>query len=71
MAPLLSAARQAGVECVLSGSETPDGRPGVNMLICNMGYKNLEILYSPGWASAADGATAAAFSGNAGGREAV
>jgi len=61
---VIGCSAEAGVECVLSGSETPDGRPGVNMLICNMGYKNLEssllarlgqcILTAP---------TAAAFSG--------
>ncbi|MCX6669709.1 MAG: formylmethanofuran--tetrahydromethanopterin N-formyltransferase [Methanothrix sp.] len=33
---------EAGIECVVGGDETPDGRPGVNILICNMGYKNLE-----------------------------
>jgi formylmethanofuran--tetrahydromethanopterin N-formyltransferase len=33
---------EAGIECMVSGDETPDGRPGVNILICNMGYKNLE-----------------------------
>ncbi len=33
---------EAGIECLVSGDHTPDGRPGVNILICNMGYKNLE-----------------------------
>ena len=33
---------EAGIESIVSGEETPDGRPGVNILICNMGYKNLE-----------------------------
>jgi formylmethanofuran--tetrahydromethanopterin N-formyltransferase len=33
---------EAGIECIVDGSETPDGRPGVNILICNMSYKNLE-----------------------------
>jgi formylmethanofuran--tetrahydromethanopterin N-formyltransferase len=33
---------EAGIECVVSGEETPDGRPGVDIMICNMGYKNLE-----------------------------
>jgi len=33
---------EAGIERVVSGEETPDGRPGVNIMICNMGYKNLE-----------------------------
>ena len=39
---VIGCSAEAGIECVLSGDETPDGRPGVNMLICNMGYKNLE-----------------------------
>jgi len=33
---------EAGIERILSVEETPDGRPGVDVLICNMGYKNLE-----------------------------
>ena len=33
---------EAGIERVVSGEETPDGRPGVDIMICNMGYKNLE-----------------------------
>jgi formylmethanofuran--tetrahydromethanopterin N-formyltransferase len=33
---------EAGIERVVGGEETPDGRPGVNIMICNMGYKNLE-----------------------------
>ncbi len=33
---------EAGIECVVSAQETPDGRPGVYIQICNMGYKNLE-----------------------------
>ena len=41
---------EAGIECVVPGSETPDGRPGAYIQICNMGYKNLEgsILYRIG-----------------------
>jgi len=34
---------EAGIECVASAKETPDGRPGVYIQICNMGYKNLEM----------------------------
>jgi formylmethanofuran--tetrahydromethanopterin N-formyltransferase len=33
---------EAGIECVVGGEETPDGRPGVYIQICNMSYKNLE-----------------------------
>lgn len=33
---------EAGIECAVPASETPDGRPGVYIQICNMGYKNLE-----------------------------
>jgi len=33
---------EAGIERVVGGEETPDCRPGVNIMICNMGYKNLE-----------------------------
>jgi formylmethanofuran--tetrahydromethanopterin N-formyltransferase len=33
---------EAGVECVVSGDETPDGRPGAYIQICNMSYKSLE-----------------------------
>jgi len=33
---------EAGIECFVDGRETVDGRPGVNILICNMGLKNLE-----------------------------
>jgi len=33
---------EAGIECLVGGDETPDGRPGVYIQICNMGYKNLE-----------------------------
>ncbi len=61
---VIGCSSEAGIECIVGGDETPDGRPGVNILICNMGYKNLEnsllsrigqcILTAP---------TAAAFSG--------
>jgi formylmethanofuran--tetrahydromethanopterin N-formyltransferase len=33
---------EAGIECTVAGDKTPDGRPGVYIQICNMGYKNLE-----------------------------
>jgi len=33
---------EAGIECFVDGRETVDGRPGVNILLCNMGLKNLE-----------------------------
>jgi len=33
---------EAGIECIVSGDDTPDGRPGVYIQICNMSYKNLE-----------------------------
>lgn len=33
---------EAGIEYVASCSETPDGRSGAYIQICNMGYKNLE-----------------------------
>ncbi len=61
---VIGCSAEAGIECIVDGSRTPDGRPGVNILICNMGYKNLEaslmnrlgqcVLTAP---------TAAAFSG--------
>ena len=61
---VIGCSAEAGIEGIVGGDETPDGRPGVNILICNMGYKNLEnsllsrigqcILTAP---------TAAAFSG--------
>ena len=55
---------EAGIECIVDGSETPDGRPGVNILICNMGYKNLEnsLLWRIGQC-VLTAPTAAAFSG--------
>jgi len=34
---------EAGIKCIASASETPDGRrPGVYIQICNMDYKSLE-----------------------------
>lgn len=33
---------EAGVEKVVSGDETPDGRPGAYVQICTFGYKGLE-----------------------------
>ena len=61
---VIGCSAEAGIECVLSGDETPDGRPGVNMLICNMGYKNLEnsLLFRLGQCILT-APTAAAFSG--------
>ena len=55
---------EAGIESIVSGEETPDGRPGVNILICNMGYKNLEnsLLWRIGQC-VLTAPTAAAFSG--------
>ena len=55
---------EAGIERIVDGSETPDGRPGVNILICNMGYKNLEnsLLWRIGQC-VLTAPTAAAFSG--------
>ncbi|RQW77939.1 MAG: formylmethanofuran--tetrahydromethanopterin N-formyltransferase [Methanothrix sp.] len=55
---------EAGIECIVDGSETPDGRPGVNILICNMGYKNLEnsLLWRIGQC-VLTAPTAAAFTG--------
>jgi len=55
---------EAGIECIVAGEETPDGRPGVNILICNMSYKNLEnsLLFRVGQC-VLTAPTAAAFSG--------
>jgi formylmethanofuran--tetrahydromethanopterin N-formyltransferase len=55
---------EAGIECVVSGEETPDGRPGVYIQICNMGYKNLEtsLLFRLGQC-VLTAPTAAAWSG--------
>lgn len=33
---------EAGIECVVPSTETPDGRPGVYIQICNMSWKSLE-----------------------------
>ncbi|MGP8338091.1 MAG: formylmethanofuran--tetrahydromethanopterin N-formyltransferase, partial [Methanosarcinaceae archaeon] len=33
---------EAGIEKVVGGDETPDGRPGVYIQICTFGYKSLE-----------------------------
>ncbi|MEA1945404.1 MAG: formylmethanofuran--tetrahydromethanopterin N-formyltransferase [Euryarchaeota archaeon] len=33
---------EAGIECVVNGDKTPDGRPGVYIQICTFGYKALE-----------------------------
>ncbi len=33
---------EAGIECMVSGDETPDGRPGAYILVCNMSFKALE-----------------------------
>jgi len=55
---------EAGIEAIVDGSETPDGRPGVNILICNMSYKNLEnsLLWRVGQC-VLTAPTAAAFNG--------
>ncbi|MHC1631443.1 MAG: formylmethanofuran--tetrahydromethanopterin N-formyltransferase [Methanotrichaceae archaeon] len=41
---------ETGIECVVGRDETPDGRPGAYIQICNMSYKNLEnsLLYRIG-----------------------
>jgi formylmethanofuran--tetrahydromethanopterin N-formyltransferase len=41
---------EAGIERVVKASETPDGRPGAYIQICNMSYKSLEtsILFRIG-----------------------
>jgi len=61
---VIGCSAEAGIECIVGGDETPDGRPGVNILICNMGYKNLEnsLLYRLGQC-VMTAPTAAAFSG--------
>ena len=61
---VIGCAAEAGIECIVGGEETPDGRPGVNILICNMGYKNLEnsLLFRLGQC-VLTAPTAAAFSG--------
>jgi formylmethanofuran--tetrahydromethanopterin N-formyltransferase len=61
---VIGCSAEAGIECIVGGDETPDGRPGVNILICNMGYKNLEnsLLFRLGQC-VLTAPTAAAFSG--------
>jgi len=61
---VIGCSAEAGIECIVGGDETPDGRPGVNILICNMGYKNLEtsLLFRIGQC-VLTAPTAAAFSG--------
>ena len=63
---VIGCSAEAGIECIAGGEETPDGRPGVNILICNMGYKNLEnsLLFRLGQC-VLTAPTAAAFSGMA------
>ncbi len=61
---VIGCSAEAGIECIVGGDETPDGRPGVNILICNMGYKNLEnSLLSRIGQCVLTAPTAAAFSG--------
>ena len=61
---VIGCSAEAGIESIVGGNETPDGRPGVNIQICNMGYKNLEnsLLYRLGQC-VLTAPTAAAFSG--------
>ena len=61
---VIGCSAEAGIECIVGGDETPDGRPGVNILICNMGYKNLEnsLLFRIGQC-VLTAPTTAAFSG--------
>ena len=61
---VIGCSAEAGIECIVGGEETLDGRPGVNILICNMGYKNLEnsLLFRLGQC-VLTAPTAAAFSG--------
>jgi formylmethanofuran--tetrahydromethanopterin N-formyltransferase len=61
---VIGCSAESGIECIVGGDETPDGRPGVNILICNMGYKNLEnsLLFRIGQC-VLTAPTAAAFSG--------
>jgi formylmethanofuran--tetrahydromethanopterin N-formyltransferase len=61
---VIGCSAEAGIEGIVGGEETPDGRPGVNILICNMGYKNLEnSLLSRIGQCVLTAPTAAAFSG--------
>jgi formylmethanofuran--tetrahydromethanopterin N-formyltransferase len=61
---VIGCSAEAGIECIVGGDETPDGRPGANILICNMGYKNLEnsLLFRIGQC-VLTAPTTAAFSG--------
>jgi formylmethanofuran--tetrahydromethanopterin N-formyltransferase len=61
---VIGCSAEAGIECIVDGSQTPDGRPGVSILICNMGYKNLEnsLLFRLGQC-VLTAPTTAAFSG--------
>ena len=61
---VIGCSAEAGIDCIVGGEVTPDGRPGVNILICNMGYKNLEnsLLFRLGQC-VLTAPTAAAFSG--------
>jgi len=61
---VIGCSAEAGIERILTGDETPDGRPGVSILICNMGYKNLEnsLLFRLGQC-VLTAPTTAAFSG--------
>ncbi len=61
---VIGCSAEAGIESIVGGDETPDGRPGVNILICNMGYKNLEnsLLFRIGQCILT-APTTAAFSG--------
>ena len=61
---VIGCSAEAGIESIVGGDETPDGRPGVNIQICNMGFKNLEssLLYRLGQC-VLTAPTAAAFSG--------
>ena len=35
---VIGCSAESGIESIVGGDETPDGRPGVNIQICNMGY---------------------------------
>jgi formylmethanofuran--tetrahydromethanopterin N-formyltransferase len=61
---VIGCSAEAGIERIVGGDETPDARPGVNILICNMGYKNLEnsLLFRIGQC-VLTAPTTAAFSG--------
>jgi len=61
---VIGCSAEAGIERILTGDLTPDGRPGVSILICNMGYKNLEnsLLFRLGQC-VLTAPTTAAFSG--------